>query len=89
MMPQTADIKSVQDNSLAVGPPRQLGTTDLRHDGSIWAIAVSANAKTVATSNLPLSGVQGSPHPIRLWDVATGKELGHLLANGRGTRLLA
>jgi WD40 repeat protein len=58
----------------------RLGTVRLRHHDRILCLAVSPDGKWAASSGW--DGNFSPEHPIRLWDVATGKEIRKFLVEG-------
>jgi WD40 repeat protein len=57
----------VYGDRLPAGAIARLGTIRLRHGSSLQAVAFSPDGKTLATA--------GTDDTIRIWDVATGKEV--------------
>jgi WD40 repeat protein/beta-lactamase regulating signal transducer with metallopeptidase domain len=64
------DVRSSADSHgdpLPAGVLARLGTTRLRHDGEITFVAFGSEGKSLLTA--------GQDETIRLWDLATGKEI--------------
>jgi WD40 repeat protein len=65
---------------LPSGAVARLGTTRLRHDAPITSLAFRPDGKVLATAG-------GTT--VRLWDVATGREVGSLTDDGRPIQAVA
>jgi WD40 repeat protein len=70
-----------QGDPLPAGALARFGTTRLRHGGTVDAVALSPDGKTLASS--------GDDRLIRLWDPASGKALGTLEGHAGAVRCLA
>ncbi len=66
---------------LPPGALARFGTTRLRHSGTVNAVALSPDGKTLASA--------GDDPLIRLWDPSTGKSLGTLQGHTGAVRCLA
>ncbi len=70
-----ASVAAEKDNTLRVFelPPLESGTAAGGHLLAVNAVAVSPDGKFVATA--------GTDQTIKIWDIATGKEVGTLIGN--------
>src|SRR2546427_496545 len=66
---------------LPKGALARAGTVRFRHDNSITSLAFAPNGKTVASA--------GGDETIRLWEVATGKDLGQFQGSEKGNMSVA
>jgi RNA polymerase sigma factor (sigma-70 family) len=66
---------------LPAGALARFGTTRLRHSGTVYAVALSPDRKTLVSA--------GDDHLIRLWDLKSGKALGTLQGHTGPVRCLA
>lgn len=68
----------VHGDSLPAGAIARLGTVRFRHHDIILSLALSPDGRTVASAG----GWDHTPgHPIRLWDLTTGKEVRQLVGH--------
>src|SRR5262245_13194399 len=72
----TADVSR---DSLPPGALARLGTTHFRHQGEMTFVSFAADGKALITA--------GRDNTIRLWDLATGKELRRLVAPRPGAAM--
>ncbi|MCI0739988.1 MAG: hypothetical protein L0Y72_13165 [Gemmataceae bacterium] len=79
--PQTGVRQDVWSDSLPPGALCRFGTIRLRHHDDIVSLAVSPDGKTAATAGGNRHRHQ-SQHPIRLWDLETGKQIHEFVGHG-------
>jgi WD40 repeat protein len=77
----TAPVLAAPPDALPEGARARLGTTRLRHGGSVISVAFSPDSTKVASV--------GNDKLIRLWDAVTGKELRQLTGHQGGVESVA